>query len=125
MAENQFVLEAKRRTRRRKMKAYKAWDEFGDGYSTIVFAENIKEAKKIALSTDACEDADFVNVRVKREKSADSLYKGHCEIDWDDKETRLALVRDLGWSCLETSYECESCPARQYCRWHEEEGDEA
>ena len=59
------------------MKAYKAWDEEGyDSGSTIVFAENIREAKKIAMSTDACSEADFINIRVKRFKELDALYKG-------------------------------------------------
>ena len=33
------------------MKAYKAWDEkASDPCSTIVFAENIREAKKVAMT---------------------------------------------------------------------------
>ena len=104
------------------MKAYKVWDEKAfDPCSTIVFAENIKEAKKIAMATDTCEEANFIDIRVKRCKEADCLYKGSKEIDWDDKETRIALVRDFGWSCYDTSFECESCEARQYCSWFEEE----
>ena len=97
------------------MKAYKAWDEKGyDSGSTIVFAENIREAKKIAMSTDACSEADFIDIRVKRIKECDALYKGKPEIDWDDAETRIVLVRDFGWSCLE-EYMCDKCPAKQYC----------
>ena len=43
------------------MKAYKAWDKGADEqHSTIVFAENIREAKKIAMATDTCEDAKTV-----------------------------------------------------------------
>ena len=104
------------------MKAYKAWDEKAfDPCSTIIFAENIKEAKKIAMATDTCEEANFIDIRVKRCKEADCLYKGSSEIDWDDEETRIALVRDFGWSCYDTSFECEKCAARQYCSWFEEE----
>lgn len=107
------------------MKAYSAWDEKAfDPCSTIIFAENIKEAKKIAMATDTCEDARFIDIRVKRCKEADSLYKGSSEIDWDDEETRVALVRDFGWSCYDTSWECEKCAARQYCRWFEEETED-
>lgn len=104
------------------MKAYKAWDEkASDPCSTIVFAENIKEAKRIAMATDTCEEANFIDIRVKRFKEADCLYKSSSEINWYDKETRIALVRDFGWRCYDTSFECESCEARQYCSWFEEE----
>ena len=106
------------------MKAYKAWNEKSDEYgSTIVFAENIREAKKIAMATDACEDANFIDIRVKRYKKADYLYKGSSEIDWDDEGTRIALVRDFGWRCYDISFECESCGARQYCSLFEEDGE--
>lgn len=104
------------------MKAYRAWDEkASDPCSTIVFAENIKEAKRIAVETDTCEEANFIDIRVKRFKEADYLYKGSREVNWYDKETRIALVRDFGWACYDTSWECESCEARQYCSWFEEE----
>lgn len=43
------------------------------------------------------------------------------EIDWYDEETRIALVRDFGWRCYDTSWECEQCVARRYCAWFEEE----
>lgn len=36
-------------------------------------------------------------------------------------ETRIALVRDFGWRCYDTSWECEQCVARRYCAWFEEE----
>ena len=82
------------------MKAYRTWDEKAlDPCATIVFAENIKEAKKIAMATDTCEEANFIDIRVKRLKEADYLYKGSNEIDWYDEETRIALVRDFGWRC--------------------------
>ena len=50
------------------------------------------------------------------------LYKGKSEIDWYDDETRLLLVRDFGWACVEPSWECDGCKCRKYCSWHEEEG---
>lgn len=106
------------------MKAYKAWDEKAfDPCATIVFAENTREAKKIAMATDTCEEANFIDIRVKRCKEADCLYKGSSEIDWDDEETRIALVRDFGWACYDTSFECEKCVARRYCAWFEEEDE--
>lgn len=104
------------------MKAYMAWDEKSfEQCETIVFAENARDAKKIAMATDVCEDAEFINIRVKRLKEADSLYKGKSEIDWYDEKTRLTLVRDFGWKCFDPSWECENCVAKEYCTWWEEE----
>lgn len=103
------------------MKAYKAWVEYGEG-STIVFAETRNEAKVIALSCDCCEDANYIDVCIRRVKELDHLYKGHSEIDWYDNETRLVLVRDFGWSCFEPSWECDDCHAKPHCQWHEKEG---
>lgn len=105
------------------MKAYLAWDNKSvENYETIVFAENVKEAKKIAFTSDICEYADYIQVRVKRLPAADRLYKGHSEIDWWDDETRLALVKDFSWRCEDTSYECETCVARKYCEhWEDDE----
>lgn len=104
------------------MKAYKAWVEHGEG-STIVFAETRNKAKVIALSCDCCEDARYIDIQVRRVPEADKLYKGKSEIDWYDPETRVALVRDFGWSCYDPSWECDDCPAKPYCHWHEQEED--
>ena len=107
------------------MKAYMAFDEKAvEHCGTIVFAENGREAKKIAMATDACEDAKFIDIRVKRLKEADALYKGKSVIDWYDDETRLALVRDFYWRCFDTSWECENCVAKKYCAWCEEDNAE-
>ena len=100
------------------MKAYKASIGNGSG-STIVFAERPATAKVIALTCDCCEDARYIDVRVNRVPEADKLYRGRSEIDWYDPETRLFLVRDLGWACWETSFECESCVAKKFCEWWE------
>ena len=104
------------------MKAYRAWDEKSlDPCTTIVFAKNTRKAKKIAMETDTCEGANFIDIRVKRFKEADYLYKGSAEIDWYDEETRVALVRDFGWRCYDISWECERCVARRYCAWFKDE----
>lgn len=105
------------------LRAYRAWDDGSvDNYMTIVFAENAREAKKIAATCEVCEYAQWTGIRVKREPGADALYKGRNEIDWYDEETRLALVRDLGWSCVDTDWDCDDCPAKKYCRnWGDEE----
>lgn len=106
------------------MKAYHVRDSASDdNCSTIVFAENLTQAKLIAQSTDACEDARYIDIRVKRVPEADGLYKGNSEVDWYDDETRIVLVRDFGWACWEPSFECDNCPAKQYCHWHEEDAE--
>lgn len=106
------------------IKAYRVEDCKGDGYATIVFAKSVGEAKTIALATDACSEAQYIDIRVRRLPDADRLYKGGNEIDWYDPKTRLVLVRDFSWSCEETSYLCDNCPAKPYCCWYEEERDD-
>ena len=106
-----------------KKKAYKVWIDDGDGSSTIVFAESRNEAKVIAMGCDCCEDARYIDISVHRMKDLDGLYKGKPEIDWYDMETRTLLVRDYGWSCLETSWECDNCEAREYCEHWEDEDE--
>lgn len=97
------------------MKAYKVWDEKSiDPCSTVVFAKNCREAKKLARSTDVCEDADYINIRVHRFPEMDKYYRGKSVIDWYNKEDREELV-SLGWMCLETSEECNVCTARKFC----------
>ena len=103
------------------MKAYKAWVDYGEG-STVVFAETRNQAKVIALSCDCCEDAKYTDIRVHRMDELDHLYQGKSEMNWYDDETRLLLVRDFGWACIEPSWECDSCNCKKYCSWHEEEG---
>ena len=98
------------------MKAYKAWDEYSyEGYSTVVFAENATKAKAIALYSEACEGARYVDIRVRRLPEMDKHYRGSNEADWCCPEDRRALVA-LGWYCLEPeSWECRSCPAKDIC----------
>lgn len=104
------------------MKAYKAWDARSvEPYSTVVFAENVKAAKKVAASSEVCEDADYINIRVQRCPEMDDHYRGKAEIDWYDMEDRKALV-SLGWMCLETSDECNDCPVKNICgQWEGED----
>lgn len=65
---------------------------------------------------DCCEDGEYINIRAKREKGADCLYKGKWESDWYNDETRLILVRDCGWHCIDADYsECRNCVAKEYC----------
>lgn len=105
-------------------KAYHVTEVNGD-YATIIFAESRNEAKKLALATDCCEDAQYIDIRVHREPIADPLYDGeHWEIDWYNMETRRFLMQELNWSCSDVSFECDSCPCKQFCNWWEDEQDE-
>ena len=102
------------------MKAYHASCVNGD-CATIVFAESRNEAKKLAMSTDCCEDAAYTEIRVHREPTADCLYDGeNYEIDWYNMETRKYLVQELNWSCNDVSFECEDCPCKPFCSWWED-----
>lgn len=99
------------------MKAYvvKVKDEF---YSTVVFAESRGKARALALSTDCCEDAKFIDISVRRLPAADNQYKGRFEMNWDNSEDRLFLVKECGWYC-DSEYRnyasCDKCSAKQYC----------
>lgn len=97
------------------MKAYKAWDarSYEEG-TTVVFAENAKEAKRIASFSEQLQDADWIDIRVNRFPKMDKHYRGIDEIDWNNADDRKALV-ELGWTCIETSYECEYCVCKSIC----------
>jgi hypothetical protein len=105
-----------------KLKAYSVRDEQSDcDYSTVVFAQTRGKARALALSTDACEWAEFKDVRVLRVPELDECYRGRWEMDWNNPEDRIALVKH-GWHC---SYEiddpeCESCEAKEWCDRYDE-----
>lgn len=99
----------------------KAWlvrqkDEF---CATVVFAETRGKARALALLTDACEDADWLDIDVYRRPNLDKYYvDGKREMDWFNKNDRIALVKDGGFVCDPDYWEmedCEVCSARDYC----------
>ena len=102
------------------MKAYKAWDDRNwECGSTVVFAENCKQAKKIAFQTETFEDSLWIDVRVRRFPQMDAHYRGLSETDWYNTQDRIALV-SLGWSCVEVfPSECLCCSAKKICRGDE------
>lgn len=103
----------------------KAWKVFDDNFSdcsSVVFAETRNKAKSIALHCDSFEDSEYIDIRAYRFTAADVLYRGNDEIDWDNDDDRLFLVKH-GWSCYDTSWECENCCARKYCHLKNEEED--
>lgn len=100
-----------------KLKAYHVENE--DDYewcSTVVFAETRGQAKVLAQSTNACEDADFIRIRAIRLPEFDKEYRGHSEMDWNDEEDRRALARH-GWHCLGVDRKmCATCFVKDDCQ---------
>lgn len=97
----------------------KAWlvrekDEF---CATVVFAETISEAKSIALTTECCEDVDFINLEARRMPQMDKYYNaGKTEIDWNIPQDRIILCKEGGFFCEDTLIEdCLKCCAKKYC----------
>ena len=103
------------------MKAYKAEDIYGDGYSTVVFAETRGKAHSAAMDTDCCQDSEWNHVRVNRVPSLDAEYRGYTEMDWYDRKDRLALVK-AGWHCEEVDdpEDCGMCSGRDFCTTYAE-----
>lgn len=97
----------------------KAWlvrekDEF---CATVVFAETRGKARSTALSTDCCEDAKFTDIEVCRQPQLDKYYKdGKYEMDWNNPNDRLVLVKECGFHCGEDYRDdCKNCSAKEFC----------
>ena len=104
------------------MKAWRAEDKYNsEGYATVVFAETASKAKLAALCSDACEDAAYTDIRVRRIKDLDAAYRGLTEMDWYNADDRVALV-EHGWYCLEPEYktDCPDCPAAGICDMYQD-----
>ncbi len=97
------------------MKAYSVRDKYSC-YCAVVFAESPSKAKTIAMSTDACDDSHYTDIRAQRLPALDKYYRGLSEMDWYDDNDRIALVKDGGFNCDDTS-ECKTCSAKQYCNY--------
>ena len=103
----------------------KAWlvrekDEF---CATVVFAETRGKAKVMAMHTETCEDADFLDIEVSRLPQMDKYYvEGKKEMDWFNSKDRIALVKDCNFRCSDEAFEiedCEYCPAKEYCEYYQ------
>lgn len=105
------------------MKAYTVEDRYDPLFCTVVFAETRGKAKVIAQHTDACEDLDFTDIRAVRIPIFDKFYKGKSEMDWNDCEDRMILVRYGNYECsyeIDDVYlECDSCSAKEWCDRYE------
>ena len=101
----------------------KAWlvREKDSECATVVFAETRGKARSIARYTDACEDADFCDIEVRRKPNMDKYYSnGKKEMDWYEAKDRIALVKECGFMCV-CDCEYEDCPAADYCERGQEE----
>ena len=111
-----------------KQKAYMVHDEKSDmDYSTVVFAETRGQAKVLAQRTDACEDAEYTDIRAIRIPELDSYYRGVPEMDWYNEEDQVALVR---YGHMHCTYEldlsecpCSECNATEWCDRYEQTQD--
>ncbi len=101
------------------MKAYTIHDFKCDvGYSTVVFAETSGKAKAMAIKTDAFNEFEFTEISARRVPALDQYYRGKCEMDWNNDDDRVAMVRYGNFSCSEDYWEagdCESCSAKRWC----------
>ena len=100
------------------MKAYQVCTGWSDG-SVVVFAEYASKAKSMALYTDILCNENYKDLRVARLPKIDHLYNGQTVVDWnEDKNIRLALVKEYGWHCIEPQLnDCKVCSAEKYCEW--------
>jgi hypothetical protein len=104
----------------------KAWlvrekDEF---CAEVVFAETRSKAKVLALSTDCCEDAKFIDIEATRMPQADKYYKeGKKRLDWENPQDRIVLVKECSFHCDYDVFdieECEICSAKEYCDFYQD-----
>ena len=104
-------------------KKTKAWivgekDEF---CKTVVFAKSRNEARVAAMSTDCCEDVEYTRIEARRFPIADSQYKGRNEMDWNDPEDRLFLVKEGDFRCEYVKPVCcAKCSAKEYCNTYQD-----
>lgn len=97
----------------------KAWlvKEKGELCATVVFAETRGKARALARRTDACADASFCDIEVRRLPDLDKYYKdGKLEMDWYTPQDRIALVKEGDFACAPWGgKECECCAAKEFC----------
>ena len=97
------------------MKAWYIRNKNDSFFATVVFAETRGKAKAVALTTDTCEDCDFNDIQATRVPELDDAYRGVSEMDWDDPDERIRMVKDAGFSCLSDLGDCYACPAEEWC----------
>lgn len=101
-------------------------------YVAIVFAETAGKAKSYCSEhDDIIGDVDFIHVSARRCKEADKYFRGVQQMDWDDDDDRVLMVKELGFYCNDEVFDpecCKECPATRYCdkykEWKEETDEE-
>lgn len=106
-------------------KAYKVTDRKGySDYAVIVFADTPGRAVSGALGTDEFPmgDWDFIELKAIRIPALDASYRGNWSMDWYNMSDRVAMVKEVGFSCdpdFITLKECKDCPAKDWCSVYE------
>lgn len=96
------------------MRAYVITEEI-EGASLVVFAETRGKAAGQAMRNELFEDYEYTKIKPYRAPLFDKYYRGQPQMDWDNKDERIALVK-AGWYCIGYHPEpCEDCPAKKYC----------
>ena len=96
--------------------------ECPEGYKVAVFAETAGKAKYIAKDADqfygAYTDRGLwaTQLRAYRLPAGDSHYRGRVFMDWNNRDDRVFLVKELDYACSEEyDLECGDCPALGIC----------
>ena len=104
------------------MKAYRVTDKYGTcECSTIIFAKTREQARAIAMCSETFEwyDYGYIDFWVRRIPDLDKYYRGVSEMDWDNPNDRVAMVKEANFYCSDeyelADCECESCPAKEWC----------
>lgn len=96
--------------------------EKGEFATSVVFAENRNKAKYLALSSPACENAEYTDIEAYRLPIADSQYNGRTEMGWFDPDDRRFLVKECDF-CCDPDYRdnCDACSGKHYCSYWQEQ----
>lgn len=88
--------------------------------------EEIKDICKYALYEKVRNDMrensvvyGIMEEECRRMKEADKYYRpGKSELDWENPEDRIAMVKDCGFTCdldAQSVNECAQCSAKEFC----------
>lgn len=90
------------------MKAYQATCNDCETHE-IVFAENAGKARSRAYGLDGLQDAEFIDISVKRVKAFDKFFDGKCpHLNFSDVEVQR-VMRSHGWWIEENRSSCDCC----------------
>lgn len=92
----------------------------GESGWRVVFAPSSEEALELARAADIGVVDDEDEAQGGRCEAMEKYWKpGKQMMEWNNRNDRIALVRDLNWTCEEgmspCSYKCRYCPAIYVC----------